>query len=87
MVYMNKRKAYEDRGREMNENLKENDTLLWKEVNECRRELYVKSESVLDKCGRTKVTKDEVCKSWRKCFRELIGNDGEPDVLIEWKSW
>lgn len=45
----------------MNEYFKENNKLLWKEVNWWRWEICVKSECVLDKSGRLLVTKDKFC--------------------------
>lgn len=66
----------------MNQNLKENDRLFWKWMNRCRREVCVRSDSVLDKFGRMLITKDEVIERWREYFKELFGDDGEKDVSI-----
>lgn len=54
--YMNKKESNKYLERKMHENLEENNKLFWKEVDKNRRKVCVKSESVVDKCGRILVT-------------------------------
>lgn len=53
--------------------MKENDELFWKEVNRCRREVYISRESVLARFGRVLVTRAGVVR-WREYFNHFIAD-------------
>lgn len=51
-------------------------------MNKCRREVDVRSESVLEKSERMLVSRDEVHEMRREYFNELVGNDDERYVAF-----
>lgn len=60
----------------MTDNQWKNKKLSFKKANRCRTEVCMISEDILDKFRRLVITKNEVCKTWRHCFKRNY-----------WESW